>query len=115
MLVPMRWMRRASGGKCRLVNLKVLTGMSHTVQDRPGFVLTILLYRQLAVGLDEGSECWAVRCQCRGGRQHGDGLQKRTAGCVHRVPLQGDSLQAQACYRPSGDVKSRTRKVSSRL
>ena len=61
MLVPMGWMRRASWSKCRLVHLKVIAGMSHTVQDRPGFVLTILLYRQLAIGLDEGSERRAVR------------------------------------------------------
>ena len=60
MLVPMGWMGRTSRGKCRLVNLKVVAGVSHTLQDGPGFILPILLYRQLTQGLDEGSERRAI-------------------------------------------------------
>ena len=60
-LVAVGRMRLASRSKCGLVNFKVLPGVGHAVEDRPGFVLPILLYRQVAIRLDEGAECRAVR------------------------------------------------------
>ena len=54
-LVPVGRMRLASWSKDRLVDLEVLPGVEHAVQNRPGFVLTILLYRQFAIRFDERS------------------------------------------------------------
>ena len=56
MLVPVGWVWRASGSECRFVSFQVNTGVGQTVEDCPGLVLPILLYRQFAVGLDERAQ-----------------------------------------------------------
>jgi hypothetical protein len=35
------------------VHFKVLSGVGHSVKNRPGFVLSVLLYRQFALRLGE--------------------------------------------------------------
>jgi len=54
--VPVGWVRRTSGGQRRLVRFQVIPGVGHTIEDGPGLILPILLYRQFAVGLDERAQ-----------------------------------------------------------
>src|ERR1700733_5022006 len=87
MHVPVRWMGLASRGKDGLVNFQVLAGMEQAVENRPGLVFSVFLNRQIVIRLNKGPDYSAIRCQGRGCREHGNCLQKRTPGCIHKFPL----------------------------
>src|ERR1700733_13273485 len=86
MHVPVRWMGLASGGEDGLVNLQMLPGMEQAVENWPGLVLSIFLNRQIVIRLNKGPDYSAIRSQGRGCREHGNCLQKRTPGCIHKTP-----------------------------
>jgi len=78
MLMSMRWMRRTSWSKRRLMHFKVIAGMCHAVEDWPRLVLSICLYGQLVVRLGKRFEGKGIRKSGRCG-QHWNGQKERAS------------------------------------
>jgi hypothetical protein len=70
LVLMLMWrVRRAPRRERRLMNLKMIAGMCHAIQDWPRLILPVCPYRQLIVGLGKRLEGQSVRKSRRCGQR----------------------------------------------